>query len=59
MAARWIVGDPAAITNAMWPYQGVPKLNDGAGRLIVLFRSQRDVDYCIERNPNLEFRRLG
>jgi peptide chain release factor 3 len=58
-AARWVVADSEAIANGTWPYQGVPKLHDGAGRLIMLFRSQRDVDYCVERNPSIEFRRLG
>jgi peptide chain release factor 3 len=59
VAARFIVADPAVIAEMLWPYQGVPKLHDGAGRLIVLFRSLRDVDYCVERNPGVEFRRLG
>ncbi len=59
VAARWVVADPAAIENVLWPYQGVPKLHDGAGRLVVLFRTLRDVDYCVERNPKVEFRRLG
>ena len=59
VAARYIVADPAVISEILWPYQGVPKLHDGAGRLVVLFRSQRDVDYCVERNPKVEFLRLG
>ncbi len=50
VAARYIMADPAVIAEIRWPYQGAPKLHDGAGR---------DVDYCVERNPKVEFRRLS
>jgi peptide chain release factor 3 len=59
VAARWIVGDAAAVGDIRWPYGGVPRLRDRAGRLVVLFRALRDLDYCVERNPGVEFRRLA
>jgi peptide chain release factor 3 len=59
VAARWLVGDPAALARMRWPYGEVLRLRDREGRLVVLFRSARDIDYCIEKNPGVTFRRLG
>ncbi|MEX2146032.1 MAG: peptide chain release factor 3 [Candidatus Rokuibacteriota bacterium] len=59
VAARWVVGEPAAVGNVVWPYGGVLRLRDRDGRLVVLFRALRELDYCVERNRDVEFRRLG
>jgi peptide chain release factor 3 len=59
VAARWIEADPGVIADMRWPYGGVPRLRDRAGRLVVLFRSLRDLDYCVERNPGVELKRLA
>jgi hypothetical protein len=59
VAARWIEADPGMIADMRWPYGGVPRLRDRAGRLVVLFRSLRDLDYCVERNPGVELKRLA
>jgi hypothetical protein len=37
----------------------VLRLRDRDGRLVVLFRALRELDYCVERNRDVEFRRLG
>jgi peptide chain release factor 3 len=55
--ARWLVADADAGARMLWPYAGVLRLRDRDGRLIVLFHSQRDADYCAEKNPDIEFRR--
>ena len=57
--ARWVVGAAAAIAQVYWPYAGVLRLRDRDGRLVVLFHSERDADYSAEKNPDVEFRRLG
>jgi peptide chain release factor 3 len=57
--ARELVGDAAAVARMSWPYAGVLRLRDRSGRLIVLFHSARDADYCAERNPSVELRRPG
>ena len=56
--ARWVVGEPAAIADAYWPFGGVMRLRDRDDRLIVLFQSERDASYCAEKNRALELRRL-
>ena len=56
--ARWVVGEPAAIAEASWPFSGVMRLRDRDDRLIVLFQAERDANYCAEKNTALELRRL-
>jgi peptide chain release factor 3 len=57
--ARWVAGEAGAVAAAYWPYAGVARLRDRDGRLVVLFQSERDAEFCAEKNPALEFRRLG
>ncbi|HXH83692.1 MAG TPA: peptide chain release factor 3 [Candidatus Tectomicrobia bacterium] len=57
--ARWVLADEAALPRMYWPYAGVLRLRDRDGRLIVLFHAERDAAYCAEKNPDVEFRRLG
>jgi len=59
LTARWVVGDSGAVTRILWPLAGALRLRDREGRLIALFQSSRDAEYCAERNPDVEFRRLG
>jgi thiamine pyrophosphate-dependent acetolactate synthase large subunit-like protein len=57
--ARGLEGESAALTRMRWPYGEVLRVRDREGRLVVLFRSLRDIDYCIEKNSDVTFRRLG
>ena len=56
--ARWVIGDAPAIAQVYWPYAGVLRLRDRDGRLVVLFHSERDADFCAEKNPDVELQRL-
>jgi len=58
VAARWIVADSAAIADMHLPYGGAPQLRDRDGRLVLLFRSMRDLEYCAERNSGVALQRL-
>ncbi len=59
VAARWLVGDPAALAAMRWPWSGAMRLRDRDGRLVALFHSLRDVEFCAEKNPDVELRRLA
>ncbi|MGH7277796.1 MAG: peptide chain release factor 3 [Candidatus Rokuibacteriota bacterium] len=59
VAARWISGPPEAIAAIMWPYSGALRVRDRQGQLVAVFRAHRDLDYCMEKNPEVTFRRLG
>ncbi len=52
-AARWVVGDEAAIAKASWPAASV-RVRDQANRLVLLFNSQWEVNYAAEKNPTLQ-----
>ncbi len=55
VAARWVVGAPDVIANAKWPTQAL-QTQDQAGRLVVLFTSLWELNYCIENNPKIALR---
>lgn len=55
VAARWVIGAPDVIANAKWPTQAL-RTQDQAGRLVVLFTSLWELNYCIENNPKIAFR---
>jgi peptide chain release factor 3 len=56
--ARWLHGDPETIDRLPWGY-GLLRARDGDGRLVALFRSQFDLDYCREKYPGLTYEALG
>ncbi|HVQ76625.1 MAG TPA: peptide chain release factor 3 [Candidatus Binatia bacterium] len=58
VVARQVVGDPPAISRILWPYNGALRLRDREGRLVALFVSLRDLDFCTEKNPGIDFRPL-
>jgi peptide chain release factor 3 len=57
--ARWVAADATTIPTMYWPYAGVLRLRDRDDRLVVLFHAERDAAYCEEKNPEVDFRRLG
>jgi peptide chain release factor 3 len=59
VAARYVVGEPAALGRILWPYAGVVRAEDREGRQVVLFHSLRDIAYCMEKNPEVAFRPVG
>jgi peptide chain release factor 3 len=59
VAARWLVGDPAAVAAIAWPYAGVMRVRDREGHLLALFHALRDAERCAERSPDVELRPLG
>ena len=59
IVGRWLVGEPAAVAEIVWPYGGALRVRDREGRLVALFQSLRDADRCAERNPDVELRPLG
>ena len=52
--ARWIVGDPAAISAVYWPSDTV-RLVDQQGRGVMLFTTEHLLAYCIKSNPPSSF----
>ena len=59
VAARAVVGPPDAVAAIVWPYAGALKVRDHRDRLVALFGSQRELDYCTERNAAVAFRPLA
>lgn len=55
VAARWVVGAPEAVAVARWP-SATLRTQDQAGRLVALFTSTWELNYCLENNPKLTFR---
>jgi peptide chain release factor 3 len=54
VAARWVVAGEEELANAVWPDQSL-RLRDHAGHLVLLFGSQWQMHYAIEKNPRLQF----
>jgi peptide chain release factor 3 len=57
--ARYVLGDPAAVAQIVWPYGGALRVRDRQERLVALFGSAREAVYCAERNPDVVFRPLS
>jgi peptide chain release factor 3 len=53
--ARYVVGDPAAVAEIVWPYGGTLRVRDRQERLVALFGSARDATFCAERNLDVVF----
>ncbi len=58
VAARWVMGSPAALAAAKWPSQAL-RTQDRAGNMVVLFTSQWELNYCVENNPRIEFHTIS
>ncbi len=56
--ARWIAGSEADLAAVNWPTQSLRTL-DNLGRLVVLFSSEWELKYFMERNPKLQFSEAG
>lgn len=52
--ARWVVGKASAVKQIRLPYSGAMVL-DQDGRRVVLLGSKWDLEYCVEKNPDLQF----
>lgn len=52
--ARWVIGDEKAIEQATWSSQS-RRVRDREGRLVALFTSVWQLNYYVERNPDLKF----
>ena len=56
--ARWLDGPPDAIDRLPWGH-GLLRARDGRDRLVALFRSQFDLNYCLEKYPAVQYIELG
>ncbi|MBI1298728.1 peptide chain release factor 3 [bacterium] len=56
--ARWVVGSEKAIEEATWSSQS-RRVRDREGRLVALFTSVWQLNYYVERNPDLKFLEIG
>jgi hypothetical protein len=57
--ARWVEGRAEDLQKIVWPPLGTARVIDRGGRLVVLFASNRDFDYCVSKHPELAFSELG
>lgn len=56
--ARWVAGDAEQIEDLPWGH-GLLRTRDDQNRLVALFRSQHDLNYCIDRYPKVTFSATG
>lgn len=56
--ARWVEGDAAEIERLPWGH-GLLKTRDGDERTVALFKSQFDVNYCLEKYPAVKLSSFG
>ena len=56
--ARWIDGDPETLDKLPWGH-GLLRARDADDRLVALFRSQFDLDYCRDKYPSVTYEALG
>lgn len=56
--ARWVTGSRQALAAATWPTQAL-RTTDRHGQWVVLFTSAWEMNYCIEKNPDLTFHATG
>lgn len=55
---RWITGSEPDLQAVNWPTQSI-RTQDQQGRLVVLFSSEWELKYFMERNPRLHFSEAG
>jgi peptide chain release factor 3 len=56
--ARWLDGPPDAIERLPWGH-GLLRARDRQERLLALFRSQFDLNYCLEKYPGVKYEAMG
>ena len=56
--SRWAEGPEAALEKLPWGH-GLRRARDNEGRLVVLFNSQFDLDYCLHKFPEVRFEKFG
>ncbi len=56
--SRWVEGSAEVIERLPWGH-GLQRARDNADRLVALFNSQFDLDYCLQKFPEVVFRRFG
>ncbi len=56
--ARWVSGSEADLQSVTWPTQSI-RATDPEGRLVVLFSSEWELKYFMERNPRLQCHEAG
>jgi len=57
--ARWVKGDSAALNQLFLSLRSNRRCRDRQERLVVLFSSVWDLEYCQKKNPNVEFAEIG
>ena len=58
VGARWVLADEEQLKSAVWPAQSL-RTRDPQGHLVVLFNSPWEMNYCLEKNPRLDFREVS
>ena len=56
--SRWAFGPEDVLERLPWGH-GLRKVRDNADRLVVLFNSQFDLDYCLQKFPEVTFEKFG
>jgi len=54
VSARWVLGSKETLAAATWHTQAI-STHDRLGHLVLLFTSLWGMNYCIEKNPRLQF----
>jgi peptide chain release factor 3 len=52
--ARWLEGEPEALDRLPWGH-GLLRTRDAQERLVALFRSAFDLNYCLEKYPEVRY----
>ncbi|MEK7324384.1 MAG: peptide chain release factor 3 [Chloroflexota bacterium] len=56
--SRWVNGPADEVDRLPWGH-GLLKARDSQERLVALFKSQFDLDYCLQKFPEVKFEALG
>ncbi len=56
--ARWVIGDEGTPANPLYLPSQCLRTRDHDQRLVVLFVSEWEMNYCIEKNPHIQFRTI-
>jgi peptide chain release factor 3 len=56
--ARWLEGEPEQVDRLPWGH-GLLRTRDARDRLVALFRSPFDLNYCLEKYPEVQYQAMG
>ena len=56
--SRWVEGDADTLDRLPWGH-GLRRARDSQDKLVALFNSQFDLDYCQQKFPEVEFKSIG